>query len=166
MNTKMNTLMTKITNGDMARLSIILHRHIVVNNPQDSTEGLEELNSKLKQMVESNTHSHYSLDIQGCSDAHKLHEGQTISLGLGVNRLEELEKEFEEWMNENVYQNVDGSFSTQDAQWRNRIQTKNELKKYFLREFRELEEISDREKNYNPNENYIRGGFNPFKTKL
>tara|TARA_R100001463_G_scaffold11755_3_gene32795 strand:+ start:8904 stop:9551 length:648 start_codon:yes stop_codon:yes gene_type:complete len=73
------------------------------------------------------------------------------------SRLDELEKEFQEWMDENVYENVDGSFSTQDAQWGNRIETKIDLKKYFLREFRSEDEISDREKNYNPNEKYIRG---------
>jgi hypothetical protein len=42
--------------------------------------------------------------------------------------------QFEEWIEENAII-IDGAWSTQDAQYRNRIKTKPELWKYFLKEF-------------------------------
>jgi len=45
-------------------------------------------------------------------------------------------KHFKEWMEDgNVSKNNDGTYSTQDAQFRNKLKDFNELKKYFKREF-------------------------------
>jgi hypothetical protein len=42
---------------------------------------------------------------------------------------------FEEWVNsDNVIKRPDGTYSTQDAQWRNRL-TLSELKTYFKKEY-------------------------------
>ena len=39
---------------------------------------------------------------------------------------------FNEWKKDgNVCKNADGTYSTQDAQWRNRIKNSNELKRYY-----------------------------------
>ena len=44
--------------------------------------------------------------------------------------------EFEKWkVDGNVSKNIDGTYSTQDAQWRNKIKDLKELKKYFIKEF-------------------------------
>lgn len=44
--------------------------------------------------------------------------------------------DFEQWMADgNVNQLPDGSYSTQDAQWRNRLADINELKMYYMKEF-------------------------------
>lgn len=46
------------------------------------------------------------------------------------------EESFIEWFEDgNVIQNQDGTYSTQDAQYRNRLKDINELKKYFYNEF-------------------------------
>lgn len=46
------------------------------------------------------------------------------------------EKMFKEWMEDgNVNQNHDGTYSTQDALWSNKIADLNALKKYFKKEF-------------------------------
>lgn len=42
---------------------------------------------------------------------------------------------FELWIEEGNAMIIDGAWSTQDAQWCNRIETKPELWKYFLKEF-------------------------------
>jgi len=63
-------MQSKFTNSDLARLSIVLSKFIQ-NEPQNSSEGLEELEIKLKEVVKSNTHTHYSLNIAGCIDASK-----------------------------------------------------------------------------------------------
>ena len=45
-------------------------------------------------------------------------------------------KQFKEWMEDgNVSKNNDGTYSTQDAQYRNKLKDLNELKKYFKKEF-------------------------------
>jgi hypothetical protein len=45
-------------------------------------------------------------------------------------------KHFKEWMEDgNVSKNNDGTYSTQDAQYRNKLKDLNELKKYFKKEF-------------------------------
>ena len=44
--------------------------------------------------------------------------------------------EFENWLlSDNVIRRKDGSFSTQDAQWRNRIKNLDGLRAYYEREF-------------------------------
>lgn len=63
-------MQSKLTNSDLARLSIVLHRFIN-SEPQNSSEGLEELDIKLKEVVKSNTHSHYSISLNGCIDSLK-----------------------------------------------------------------------------------------------
>jgi hypothetical protein len=45
------------------------------------------------------------------------------------------QKEFEEWKGENVSKNTDGSFSTQDAQYQNRLLNLYHLKRYYYKEF-------------------------------
>jgi|LakMenEpi03Aug12_release.lakeMendotaPanAssembly.Ray.scaffolds.fasta_scaffold3353009_1 hypothetical protein len=53
-----------------------------------------------------------------------------------VKWIREVETSFNEWMKDgNVNKNSDGTYSTQDAQWRNRITNLSELKKYFITEF-------------------------------
>jgi hypothetical protein len=47
----------------------------------------------------------------------------------------EYQKEFEEWKAENVSKNTDGSFSTQDAQYQNRLLNLYYLKRYYYKEF-------------------------------
>ena len=42
---------------------------------------------------------------------------------------------FESWIEDGNAMVIDGAWSTQDAQWCNRIETKPELWKYFLKEF-------------------------------
>jgi len=63
-------MQSKFTNSDLARLSIVLSKFIQ-NEPQNSSEGLEELEIKLKEVVKSNTHTHYSINIAGCIDSLK-----------------------------------------------------------------------------------------------
>jgi len=46
------------------------------------------------------------------------------------------QEEFEIWKSDgNVSKNVDGTYSTQDAQWSNKLKNLTELKKYFKKEF-------------------------------
>ena len=46
------------------------------------------------------------------------------------------EQSFQEWMEDgNVIKNSDGTYSTQDAQWRNKLKDLNALKQYFAKEF-------------------------------
>ena len=43
---------------------------------------------------------------------------------------------FQDWIDDgNVHKNPDGTYSTQDAQWRNKLKDLNALKKYFAKEF-------------------------------
>lgn len=42
---------------------------------------------------------------------------------------------FESWIEDGNAMVIDGAWSTQDAQWCNRIETKPQLWKYFLKEF-------------------------------
>ena len=54
------------------------------------------------------------------------------------NEKEIFEDSFDEWFNEeegNVIQNEDGTYSTQDAQFRNRLKNIDEVKEYFYKEF-------------------------------
>ena len=44
--------------------------------------------------------------------------------------------DFNEWFEGgNVTKNQDGTYSTQDAQWRNRVKDLDQLKEYFIKEF-------------------------------
>ena len=53
----------------------------------------------------------------------------------GVLSKSDLE-DFNEWMEDgNVIKNTDGTYSTQDANFRNRIESLDDLKKYYKREF-------------------------------
>jgi hypothetical protein len=46
------------------------------------------------------------------------------------------EKDFDAWIEDgNVIKNQDGSYSTQDAQYRNRLKDMDALKEYFYKEF-------------------------------
>jgi len=46
------------------------------------------------------------------------------------------QEQFQEWMEDgNVTKNADGTYSTQDAQYRNRLKNMSELKRYFYNEF-------------------------------
>jgi hypothetical protein len=63
-------MQSKLKNSDLARLSIVLHRFIK-SEPQNSSEGLEELDIKLKEVVKSNTHTDYSISLNGCIDSLK-----------------------------------------------------------------------------------------------
>ena len=48
---------------------------------------------------------------------------------------------FEDWANsDDVIKNEDGTYSTQDAQWKNRLKDKEDLRKYFDKEFGVSEE--------------------------
>lgn len=48
----------------------------------------------------------------------------------------DIENQFNDWMKDgNTNKNVDGSYSTQDAQWKNKLKDLDELKKYFIKEF-------------------------------
>ena len=49
----------------------------------------------------------------------------------------DVQKEFDDWQEDgNVIKNPDGTYSTQDAQWKNKIQGLDGLKQYFIKEFR------------------------------
>ena len=49
---------------------------------------------------------------------------------------ENQEEQFQEWIADgNVVENADGTYSTQDAQYRNKLKNLNELRKYFKKEF-------------------------------
>jgi hypothetical protein len=49
---------------------------------------------------------------------------------------EEIQKGFDEWMlDDNVIKRPDGTYTTQDAQYRNRLIDLNALKQYYMREF-------------------------------
>lgn len=49
---------------------------------------------------------------------------------------DEIQKDFDEWMNDdNVIKNTDGTYSTQDAQWKNKLKDLEALKQYFVKEF-------------------------------
>ena len=55
-----------------------------------------------------------------------------MQLIVEINRL----NRYTEWiLDGNVVQNLDGSYSTQDAQYRNRIPNAVELLEYFKKEF-------------------------------
>ena len=118
-------LTTKISNGDLARLSIILHRYLKFNT-QDNTEGLRELDSKLQQMVVANTHSHYTIDSYGCTDSE-----------ITDKRKERIiYNQFLNWYEDgNVKTNADDTYSTQDAMYRNKITGFKNLFEYFKKEF-------------------------------
>ena len=50
----------------------------------------------------------------------------------------DIQSDFDEWISAeagNVNKNPDGSYSTQDAQWQNKLQDLNALKQYFVKEF-------------------------------
>lgn len=48
----------------------------------------------------------------------------------------ELEKQFKEWKSDgNVSKNPDCTYSTQDAQWKNKLKDLDALKQYFIKEF-------------------------------
>lgn len=48
----------------------------------------------------------------------------------------EIQKEFDEWRrDDNVSKNNDGTYSTQDAQWKNKLKDLEALKQYFIKEF-------------------------------
>lgn len=48
----------------------------------------------------------------------------------------ELQKDFDKWKKDgNVEKNADGTYSTQDAQWKNKLKDLDALKTYFLKEF-------------------------------
>ena len=121
-------LTTKITNGDLARMSIIVHRYLKFNSV-DNTEGLQELDSKLQQMVVASTHSDYTLDLYGCSDALK-------SLKEDWKDHRANYEQFIHWYDDgNVVQNDDNTYSTQDALYRNTITGFKNLFEYFKKEF-------------------------------
>ena len=44
-------------------------------------------------------------------------------------------KEFNEWITDGNVVIIDGHYSTQDTQYKNRIKNKIELYKYFIKEF-------------------------------
>jgi hypothetical protein len=44
-------------------------------------------------------------------------------------------KEFNEWIADGNVVTINGYYSTQDAQYKNRLKSKRELYKYFVREF-------------------------------
>jgi hypothetical protein len=47
-----------------------------------------------------------------------------------------IQKDFDKWRkSDNVVKNSDGTYSTQDAQWRNKLKDLEELKQYFTKEF-------------------------------
>ena len=47
-----------------------------------------------------------------------------------------IQKDFDEWIkSDNVIKNPNGTYSTQDAQWRNKLKDLEELKQYFVKEF-------------------------------
>jgi hypothetical protein len=46
----------------------------------------------------------------------------------------QMKKEFNEWMNDNVIF-YNGTFRTQDAQWKNRIADVKALMAYYIKEF-------------------------------
>tara|TARA_R110002073_G_scaffold209579_2_gene370106 strand:+ start:23 stop:217 length:195 start_codon:yes stop_codon:yes gene_type:complete len=61
-------MQSKFSNSDLARLSIVLNRFIK-SEPQNSSDGLEELDIKLKEIVKSNSHADYSININGIMDS-------------------------------------------------------------------------------------------------
>ena len=47
-----------------------------------------------------------------------------------------MKKRFNDWLNDGNVIIIDGCYSTQDAQYRNRFKTLEELYKYFKKEFK------------------------------
>jgi hypothetical protein len=48
----------------------------------------------------------------------------------------DIQKQFDEWkLDGNVSKNNDGTYSTQDAQWKNKLKDLDALKQYFIKEF-------------------------------
>ncbi len=47
----------------------------------------------------------------------------------------EFQKEFIKWKRNNVSQNADGSYSTQDALYKNKLINLDALKQYYIKEF-------------------------------
>ena len=71
---------------------------------------------------------------------------KTMKTGGTVLTPDEL-SDFNEWKNDgNVEKNEDGTYSTQDAQWKNKIKNLNSLKDYFKREFRSYKNGGEIEK--------------------
>jgi hypothetical protein len=46
-----------------------------------------------------------------------------------------MKSQFKQWIKDGNVIKIDGCYSTQDAQYRNRFKTLDELYKYFLKEF-------------------------------
>lgn len=57
-------------------------------------------------------------------------------LAEGMGWTPDIQNDFDRWKADgNVTQNTDGTYSTQDAQWRNRLKDLEALKQYFTKEF-------------------------------
>lgn len=54
---------------------------------------------------------------------------------MNLHKMERYTKEFKHWIADGNVIKIDGYYSTQDAQYRNRIKNKSELYKYFIKEF-------------------------------
>lgn len=68
-------------------------------------------------------------------------ENKLLAIVETINNDDRLEQnqltiDFEEWKkSDNVIKNEDGTYSTQDAQWRNKLEDLKALKQYFIKEF-------------------------------
>lgn len=52
------------------------------------------------------------------------------------NKLAQFQEEFDAWVKDgNVTKNADGTFSTQCAQWRNKLKNWDALRHYFFMEY-------------------------------
>ena len=62
--------------------------------------------------------------------------GQFVNENKKNEWTQEIQKEFDEWKRDgNVSKNKDGSYSTQDAQWKNKLKDLEALKQYYMKEF-------------------------------